>query len=291
MVSSSKVHSDQEDFNKYLEEYKKEIDDLAKYWKGDSSTALMQKFNEFVSDYDNVINGQMTNFADACKSYDKYEKCIGNLSDAYSKYSSASTDNDKSYWSSMIDHYEDEKRSLTNEINNYLSKITERLTASNRFGVVNDAITWAVGIANDNDWTYRNGGVGVASDYTYDCASLVANAYNEAGVPLVDEYGFWGGVSGLRHAIDESGQFEKVYDWGGDDPEHVGLVTEEMLQPGDILYNGPNPEENWGHAAMYIGNGKCVAAHGYSYDVDDQINVYDYTPVGWNCVYRYKGDN
>ena len=103
--------------------------------------------------------------------------------------------------------------------------------------------------------------------------------------------GYCWGVSGLRNAIDESGQFEKVYDGGGDGPDHTVLVTEDLLQPGDILYNGPVPEENWGHAAMYIGNGQCVAAHGYSYVVVDQINVYDYTPEYWNCVYRYKGDN
>ena len=290
MVTNSVVNDDLTSFEKCIESYSNEINDLKDGWKGDSSKALMQKFEEFISEYKGVIAGQMANFAEACRLYDDYQQCKMNLASAQSNYSTAPAEK-KGSWEAKIIQYKSEKRRLTNSINERLSQIKEKLNASNRFGVINDAIEWACEIANDDDWTYRTGGIGAASGYTYDCASLVANAYNAAGVPLVDKYGFWGGVSGLRHAIDESGQFEKVYDWGGDDPEHVGLVTEEMLQPGDILYNGPNPEANWGHAAMYIGDGQCVAEHGTSYGEADQINVYDYTPVGWNCVYRYKGDN
>lgn len=148
--------------------------------------------------------------------------------------------------------------------------------------VINNAVNWAVGIANDNthgyDQTHRWGP-------NYDCSSLVISAYQQAGVPLKTNGATYTG--NLKAAALKSGFKEKV--------SSVNLNTGSGLQFGDLLL------KEGSHAAIYIGNGQIVHASinelgkvtgGKSGDqTGKEICIRSYYNKPWNSVLRYTGEN
>ena len=140
--------------------------------------------------------------------------------------------------------------------------------------VVERAVSWAVGIAQDDSHGY--------SQYKrwgpdYDCSSLVISAYEQAGVPVKEAGATY--TANMRRAFEQSG-FKSI---------KYGSGT--VLMKGDVLLNEKH------HAAMYIGNGQIVQASiaetGKIYGKEgDQTtkeievrNVYRY---GWGYVLRYE---
>ena len=99
--------------------------------------------------------------------------------------------------------------------------------------VIERAVSWAVGIAQDDSHGY--------SQYKrwgpdYDCSSLVISAYEKAGVPVKEAGATY--TANMRVAFEKCG-FKSIK-YGSD----------TVLIKGDILLNEKH------HTALYIGNGQ-----------------------------------
>ena len=142
--------------------------------------------------------------------------------------------------------------------------------------VIERAVSWAVGIAQDDSHGY--------SQYArwgpdYDCSSLVISAYEKAGVPVKEAGATY--TANMRRAFEQCG-FKSI---------KYGSGT--VLMKGDVLLNEKH------HAALYIGNGQIVQASiaetGKIYGKEgDQTqreievkNFYVYR-YGWDYVLRYE---
>lgn len=103
--------------------------------------------------------------------------------------------------------------------------------------IIEDAISWAVGIANDDthgyDQTNRWG-------LDYDCSSLIIQAYENAGCPVK--------TNGATY----TGNMESVFVATGF--KSITYTDGMELKKGDVLLRE-------GHTAMYIGDGNIVSAH------------------------------
>lgn len=137
--------------------------------------------------------------------------------------------------------------------------------------VIEKAIAWALGIANDPahgyDQTSRWGP-------DYDCSSFAIQAFKEAGLPLSATYTGNMKYDFLRHGF--------------------VIVTDGTLKRGDVLLHEKN------HTALYIGNGQIVQASinerggitgGQTGDqTGSEIGVRSYYNYPWDVVLRYVGD-
>ena len=140
--------------------------------------------------------------------------------------------------------------------------------------VIERAVSWAVGIAQDDSHGY--------SQYNrwgpdYDCSSLVISAYEQAGVPVKEAGATY--TANMRRAFEQCG-FKSI---------KYGSGT--VLMKGDVLLNEKH------HTALYIGDGQIVQASisetGKIYGKEgDQTtkeievrNVYRYS---WDYILRYE---
>ena len=137
--------------------------------------------------------------------------------------------------------------------------------------IIEKAIAWALGIANDPAHGYDQ-----ISRWgpNYDCSSFVIMAFKMAGLLL--EATFTGNMKYdfLRHGFI--------------------VVTDGTLKRGDVLLHEKN------HTALYIGNGQIVQASinerggitgGQSGDqTGSEIGVRSYYDYPWDVVLRYVGD-
>ena len=144
--------------------------------------------------------------------------------------------------------------------------------------VVEDAVQWAIGIANDNshgyDQTYRDGP-------DYDCSSLICHAYAEAGLNTMPGY------TPSTHTMYE------VFLAAGfqDATAAVNLQTGSGVIRGDVLLNIQN------HTAMSIGSGQVVQASQNEFggisggqtgdQTGQEIWIAGYYNYPWDKVLRY----
>lgn len=145
---------------------------------------------------------------------------------------------------------------------------------------VDDAVEWAVGIANDDshgyDQTSRWGP-------DYDCSSLLIQAWENAGVPVKTAGATY--TENMYDAFIECG-FQDV-------TESIDLATGAGVIRGDVLLNIVN------HTAMSIGNGQIVQASinefgettgGQTGDqTGEEIYTRSYYNYPWDKVLRYPG--
>lgn len=127
---------------------------------------------------------------------------------------------------------------------------------------IEDAISWAIEVANDDRHGYsqssRNG------NPNYDCSSLVITAFSKAGIPVNKAgkgYGAATYTGNMKNAFVANG-----FEWIS------GKPNIKDLKRGDILLDPVN------HTELYIGDGKTVAAHSNYDGVDGdssgkEINV------------------
>lgn len=137
--------------------------------------------------------------------------------------------------------------------------------------IIEKAIAWALGIANDPDHGYDQ-----ASRWgpNYDCSSFVIRAFQKAGLPLTATY-----TGNMKYDFLRRG---------------FVAVTDGTLKRGDVLLHEKN------HTALYIGNGQIVQASinerggitgGQSGDqTGSEIGVRSYYNYPWDVVLRYVGD-
>ena len=145
--------------------------------------------------------------------------------------------------------------------------------------IIEKAVNWAVGIANDNSHGYDQiGRWGV----DYDCSSLVIQAYEEAGLKVKEAGATY--TENMRKAFVKCGFQDIKYTKG------------MLLLKGDVLLNEKK------HTCMFIGNGQIVQAScnekGGIYNGKDgdqtgwEIAVgkfYEFSK-GWDYVLRYRED-
>lgn len=132
-------------------------------------------------------------------------------------------------------------------------------------GVIDKAVSWAVGIANDDSYKYVWGGWG-ASDGGYDCGHFVITAYKQAGIDTGASY------TGDMYSCFTAKGFQDV-------TSSCNLSTGAGMKKGDVLLNTAN------HAAMVqIDGGTTVEARGKSYGIVANVAYRNYP---WDFVLRY----
>lgn len=72
MVSSGTVNNDLSSFNNSMTTYNSNVTDLNNSWKGPSYENLNAKAEEFVNEFKNALQGQLSAFASACDLYQQY---------------------------------------------------------------------------------------------------------------------------------------------------------------------------------------------------------------------------
>lgn len=156
-----------------------------------------------------------------------------------------------------------------------LSVLTVAPISVSAASVVENAISWAVAIANDNSHGYSQ-----QSRWgpDYDCSSFVISAFKSAGV----DTGSATYTGNMRSQFTAHG-FQWI-PWSS-----IGGVSN--LQRGDILLNEKN------HTEIYLGNNQNVGAHsnrGYPQTGDQtgtEVSVSGYYYHPWDGVLRYAGSN
>lgn len=143
--------------------------------------------------------------------------------------------------------------------------------------VVETAVTWAIGIANDSSHGYsqanRNGP-------DYDCSALVCWAYYNAGLNTRPGYT---PTTHTMYGIFTACGFIDV-------TASCNISNGAGMERGDVLLNVQN------HTAMYIGNGQMVQAssdRGHP-ETGDQTGTEiwvcpysNYSRGGWDYILRY----
>lgn len=145
--------------------------------------------------------------------------------------------------------------------------------------IIEKAVNWIIGIANDNTHGYDQGS---RWSPDYDCSSLVISAWKQAGVNLTCTY------TGNMYANMVNNGFSDI-------TSQVNLATGSGLARGDVLLNVAN------HTAMYIGNGQICEATGNENggitggQTGDQtgreICINSYRNYPWNYVLRYVAED
>lgn len=168
---------------------------------------------------------------------------------------------------------EDERRSDARKWYNYLAQ-------NGNSQVIEDAVEWAIGIANDDshgyDQTNRWGP-------DYDCSSLVIQAWQNAGVPVKTQGASYTG--NMYDAFIACGFIDVT--------SQINLPSGSGVIRGDVLLNISN------HTAMSIGNGRIVQASinengettgGQTGDqTGREIYTRSYYNYPWDKVLRYPG--
>ena len=140
--------------------------------------------------------------------------------------------------------------------------------------VVERAISWAVGIAQDDSHGYSQD---KRWGPDYDCSSLVISAYEQAGVPVKEAGATY--TANMRRAFEQCGF------------KSIKYVSGIVLMKGDVLLNEKH------HAAMYIGSGQIVQAsiaetgkiYGKEGDqTTKEIEVRNVYRDDWDYILRYE---
>lgn len=149
-------------------------------------------------------------------------------------------------------------------------------------GKVENAVIWAISIANDNSHGYDQGS---RNGPNYDCSSLISWAYSNAG--LNTRPGYTPSTSTM-YSVFKSAGFHDV-------TGQVNKNTGSGMKRGDVLLKPGN------HTAMYIGNGQLVEASqnefggitgGKSGDqTGKEIWIHNYYNFPWTYVLRCEEES
>lgn len=162
---------------------------------------------------------------------------------------------------------------------------------------IEDAVQFAINIANDNSHGYSQGIYpyqGSRESPDYDCSSLIYHSLQHAGFHTIDNWHKNPEYMRRYNGQQYSGDADTI--WGDLGEGWIKIPWAEAksnLQRGDILCI---PQH---HVAFYMGDGKTVEARGVNnptgrgrYETGDQggeIDFYDAYGRYWSEVYRYVG--
>lgn len=136
--------------------------------------------------------------------------------------------------------------------------------------VIENALQWAIGIANDNRHLYVYGGSHGSEGLHYDCSSFVSWALVHAGLDVP--------ISTTDHMRENF----KPYGFEWIPWSSIGGTAN--LKRGDILLNEVE------HVEFYLGDNTNVGAHTSKKPAADQISVSGYYNHPWDGVLRYKDE-
>lgn len=136
--------------------------------------------------------------------------------------------------------------------------------------VIENALQWAIGIANDNRHLYVYGGSHGSEGLHYDCSSFVSWALVHAGLDVP--------ISTTDHMRENF----KPYGFEWIPWSSIGGTAN--LKRGDILLNEVE------HVEFYLGDNTNVGAHTSKRPAADQISVSGYYNHPWDGVLRYKDE-
>lgn len=143
------------------------------------------------------------------------------------------------------------------------------------------AINWCLEVANDPTHGYSQR---KRWGPDYDCSSLIFQAYQNAGVPVMDVGKNYPSMTThyMRQVFTQCG-FEVIANWN--------KSTGAGLIPGDVVLNTQH------HVEMYIGNGQLVKASSDEVrgiegkipgdQTGEEIHVGGYWNYPWDCALRY----
>lgn len=145
---------------------------------------------------------------------------------------------------------------------------------------LNNAINWAIQIANDPRYYYHMPPI---PPYGYDCSSFVIDAFRQAGVPVYS-------------AIDTTNMISEMTT--NNTFTNIAFVDINNCQRGDILlkpYAGAA-----GHTCIYLGNGQIVhaansstgivVANYYNNGYTDILRLTDQLPGSWTWHAKPTGE-
>ncbi len=150
--------------------------------------------------------------------------------------------------------------------------------------VIENAISWALGIADDDSHGYSQLQNRRWGNPDYDCSTFVITAFANAGCD----------VEGATYTGNMRSVFENAgFTWIP--KSQIDLSNSSQLVRGDILLNEAN------HTEIYIGNNQRVGAHTGTYDIYDrnspgdnngrEISIYNYSnSSNWDGVLRYNDE-
>ena len=158
MVSSGVVSGDLNSLTSALSKYSSEMSGLSSVWKGTSHDNLLSRSEEFVSEYNSVLSGQMNAFASACDLYQQYVTCKKNIEITRNNYNMAVNSNDSSNvysFGNQLASYQSKLSELKSQIDSYLSTAssTKLEATTSNYRVVagaNNTFTIAAGGSNPN---------------------------------------------------------------------------------------------------------------------------------------------
>lgn len=150
--------------------------------------------------------------------------------------------------------------------------------------VIENAISWALGIADDDSHGYSQLQNRRWGNPDYDCSTFVITAFANAGCD----------VEGATYTGNMRSVFENAgFTWIP--KSQIDLSNSSQLVRGDILLNEAN------HTEIYIGNNQRVGAHTGTYDIYErnspgdnngrEISIYNYSnSSNWDGVLRYNDE-
>ena len=161
---------------------------------------------------------------------------------------------------------------------------------------IEDAVLFAIEIANDNSHGYSQGMPpyqGSRESPDFDCSSLIYHALNHAGFPVIENWHNNPEYMARYNGKQYSGDADTIWqDLGEGWIKLSWYDAKDNLIRGDILCN---PQH---HVAFYIGDGLTVEAKGVNNpkggdyqtgDAGGEIDFYSAFNRGWTEVYRYVG--
>lgn len=145
--------------------------------------------------------------------------------------------------------------------------------------IINAAVSWTVGIANDDSHGYDQ-----ANRWSpdYDCSSLIIQAWENAGVPVKTKGATY---TGNMYSIFKSCGFKDV-------TNSVNLATGSGLQKGDVVLNVENHVEMMCSPTQLVGanlaeNGTVIAGQPGD-QTGREIYIKSYYNYPWDYVLRYS---
>lgn len=140
-------------------------------------------------------------------------------------------------------------------------------------GKVEDMLTWAVNIANDNSHGYsQQNRLGP----NYDCSSFVSSAAKNAGFNVRAD---------LTTYIMKEHFVAAGFTW----IPWSQIGSSANLKRGDILLKINDDYRACGHTELYLGNNRLVGAHCTKPNKADEISECGYWYDYWDGVLRYNG--
>lgn len=126
MVSGGTVTGDLSSLKSCFSNYYSEVNGLSGGWKGLSHDNLVSKFDEFFTEYSNVIDSEMSAFASACQLYVEYDNAKQNYNISVSNYNQAVANKD----SRAMTTYGNQRASYSSKITQLKGQIESLLATA-----------------------------------------------------------------------------------------------------------------------------------------------------------------